>query len=382
MPKRYLMAPGPTPVPPEVLAASAQPIIHHRGPDFRELMLRCLDRLGEVCRTENDVLLFTASGSGGFESAVVNLFSPGDRVLAVAFGEFGERWARLATAFGVDVQELRYGWGETPQPDDVRARLEETGADTVFLVHSETSTGVVADVASLAQAARERGALVVVDAVSSLGAVPLETDAWGLDVVVAGSQKALMTPPGLSVVTVSEAAWSRSQGATSPRFYFDWSRLRASLETGSTPFTPAVSLVVALDVALGMLLDEGLEAAFARHAALGRACREGAKAMGLELFSPDEDRSAIVTAILTPDGVDARELVLSLRDRFGITVAGAHGELGSRMFRIGHIGYYDVFDITTALAAVEELLVEAGAEIEPGRAVAAALGAYREAVRV
>ncbi len=382
MPKRYLMAPGPTPVPPEVLAASAEAIIHHRGPDFRELMLRCVERLGEVCRTENDVLLFTASGSGGFESAVVNLFSPGDRVLAVAAGEFGERWARLATAFGVDVQELRYAWGETPQPEDVRARLEETGADTVFLVHSETSTGVVADIASLAQAARDAGALVVVDAVSSLGAVPVETDAWGLDVVVAGSQKALMTPPGLSVVTVSEAAWSRSEKATSPRFYFDWSRLRASLETGSTPFTPAVSLVVALDVALGMLLDEGLEAAFARHAALGRACREGAKAMGLELFSPDEDRSAIVTAILTPEGVDARELVLALRDRFGITVAGAHGELGSRMFRIGHIGYYDVFDITTALAAVEELLVEAGAEIEPGRAVAAALGAYREAVRV
>jgi len=382
MPKRYLMAPGPTPVPPEVLAASAEPIIHHRGPDFRELMLRCLERLGEVCRTGNDVLLFTASGSGGFESAVVNLFSPGDRVLAVAAGEFGERWARLATAFGVDVQELRYSWGETPQPDDVRARLEETGADTVFLVHSETSTGVVADVAALAQAARDVGALVVVDAVSSLGAVPLETDAWGLDVVVAGSQKALMTPPGLSVVTVSDAAWSRSEQATSPRFYFDWARLRASLETGSTPFTPAVSLVVALDVALGMLLDEGLEAAFARHAALGRACREGAKAMGLELFSPDEDRSAIVTAILTPEGIDARELVLALRDRFGITVAGAHGELGSRMFRIGHIGYYDVFDITTSLAAVEELLVEAGAEIEPGRAVAAALGAYREAVRV
>jgi serine---pyruvate transaminase len=382
MPKRYLMAPGPTPVPPAVLAASAEPIIHHRGPDFRELMLRCLERLGEVCRTENDVLLFTASGSGGFESAIVNLFSPGDRVLAVAAGEFGERWARMATAFGVDVQELRYAWGETPRPDDVRSRLEETGADTVFLVHSETSTGVVADVAALAQTARDAGALVVVDAVSSLGAVPLETDTWGLDVVVAGSQKALMTPPGLSVVTVSEAAWSRSEKATSRRFYFDWSRLRDSLETGSTPFTPAVSLVVALDVALGMLLDEGLEAAFARHAALGRACREGAKAMGLELFSPDEDRSAIVTAILTPDGVDARELVLALRDRFGITVAGAHGELGSRMLRIGHIGYYDVFDITTALAAVEELLVEARAEIEPGRAVSAALEAYREAVRV
>ena len=381
MPKRYLMAPGPTPVPPEVLAASAEPIIHHRGPDFRALMLRCLERLGEVCRTENDVLVYTASGSGAFESAVVNLLSPGERVLAVSAGEFGERWARIATAYGADVQDLRYTWGETPQADDVRSRLEETGAEVVFLVHSETSTGVVADVAALSRAAREAGALSVVDAVSSLGAVPVETDAWGLDVVVAGSQKALMTPPGLSVVTVSKAAWARSERSTSPRFYFDWARLRDALETGSTPFTPAVSLVAALDTALGLLLDEGLEAAFARHAALGRACREGAKAMGLELFSPDEDRSAIVTAILTPEGVDARELCLALRDRFGITVAGAHGELGSRMFRIGHIGYYDVFDITTALAAVEVLLAESGADIERGVAVTHALEAYGEAVR-
>jgi len=379
--KRYLMAPGPTPVPPEVLAAGAEPVLHHRGPDFRAVMLRCLERLGLVLQTENDVLLFTASGSGAFESAVVNLLSPGERVLAVSAGEFGERWARVAAAYGADVQDLRYDWGETPRAEDVRARVEETGAEVVFLVHSETSTGVVADVQSLAQAARGAGATVVVDAVSSLGAVPLETDAWELDVVVSGSQKALMTPPGLSLTSVSSAAWERCARTTTPRFYFDWQKLRASLETGTTPFTPAVSLVAALDVALGLLLEEGLDAAFARHAALGRACREGAKAMGLELFSPDEERSAVVTAILTPDGVDARELVLALRDRFGITVAGGHGELGSRMFRIGHIGYYDVFDITTALAAVELLLVESGADIERGTAVTRALEAYRSAVR-
>lgn len=380
--KRYLMAPGPTPVPPEVLAAGAEPVLHHRGPDFRALMLRTLGRLQEVCRTGNDVLLFTTSGTGAFESAVVNLLSPGERVLAVMAGEFGERWGALATAYGADVHELRYAWGETPQPEDVRARLQETGADVVFVVHSETSTGVVSDVQALARAARDTGALIVVDAVSSLGAVPLETDSWGLDVVVAGSQKALMTPPGLSLVTVSEAAWERSKHAAMPRFYFDWERLRASLAAGSTPFTPAVTIVAALDVALGMLLEEGLDALFARHAALGRACREGAKAMGLELFSPDEERSAIVTAILVPDGVDARELVLALRDRFGITVAGGHGELGSRMFRIGHIGYYDVLDITTVLAAVEALLVEGGAEVERGAAVARALEAYHETARV
>jgi aspartate aminotransferase-like enzyme len=379
--KRYLLAPGPTPVPPEVLAAGAEPVIHHRGPDFRALMTRCLERLGQVCRTENDVLVLTSSGSGAFESAVVNLLSPGERVLAVTAGAFGDRWATLARAYGADVHELRYAWGETPAAADVAARLDETGAKVVFLVHSETSTGVVADVESLARAAHEAGALPVVDAVSSLGAVPLETDAWGLDVVVAGSQKALMTPPGLAVATVSAAAWERSRSATLPRFYFDWEKLRASLATGTTPFTPAVSLVVALDTALGLLLDEGLETAFARHAALGRACRAGAKAMGLELFSPDEDRSAVVTAILTPQEVDARELVLALRERFGITVAGGHGDLAARLFRIGHIGYYDVFDITTALAAVEILLVEQGAEIERGAATAAAVEAFRTAVR-
>jgi aspartate aminotransferase-like enzyme len=380
--KRYLMAPGPTPVPPAVLAAGGAEVLHHRGPDFRGVMLRTLDHLKQVCRTENDVLLYTASGSAAFESAVVNLFSPGERVLAVMAGEFGERWAKLASAYGLDVHELQYEWGETPRPEDVRRRLEETGAEVAFVVHSETSTGVVSDVEALAQACREAGAMVVVDAVSSLGAVPLETDAWGLDVVVAGSQKALMTPPGLSLVTVSPTAWERSERALLPRFYFDWKTMRDSLATGSTPFTPAVTIVAALDVALGMLLEDGLEDAFARHAALGRACREGTKAMGLELFSPDEERSAVVTAILTPDGVDARELVLALRDRFGITVAGGHGQLGSRMFRIGHIGYYDVLDITTALAAVEALLVERGADIERGAAVARALEAYGETARV
>jgi aspartate aminotransferase-like enzyme len=380
--KRYLLAPGPTPVPPEVLAALAEPVLHHRGPDFRALMRRCLGRLREVLRTEGDVLLFTASGSGAFESAVVNLLSPGERVLAVSAGEFGERWARMARTYGAEVHELRYAWGETPQPEDVRARLAETGAEVVLLVHSETSTGVVADVRRLVEAAHEAGALAVVDAVSSLGAVPLETDAWELDVVVSGSQKALMTPPGLSFAAVSQAGWQRAAEASLPRFYFDWAKLRKALEHGSTPSTPAVSVVAQLDVALGLLLDAGLEAAFARHAALGRACREGAKAMGLSLFSPDEERSAVVTAIRVPESVDARELVRSLRDRFGITVAGGHGELASRVFRVGHIGHYDIFDITTTLAAVEELLVEAGAEIERGVAVARALEAYDQPARV
>jgi serine---pyruvate transaminase len=308
------------------------------------------------------------------ESAVANLCSPGDRVVVVSAGAFGERWRNLAAAYGADVQVVGYEWGETPRPDDLAAKLVETGgAKAVFLTHSETSTGVVADIQALAAAAQS-GALVVVDAVSSLGAVPLETDAWGLDVVASGSQKALMTPPGIGLASVSEAAFAAL--GTSPRFYFDWQRTRAGQAKLDSAFTPAVSLVRALNVALGKLLHEGLEAAFDRHVRLGRACREGAKAMGLELFSPDEDRSAVVTAILTPEGIDATELRLTLRDRYGVTVAGGHGDLKDRLFRIGHIGYYDVFDITSALAAVELALVEAGADIERGAGVARALEAF------
>src|SRR4051812_35491998 len=350
------------------------PVVHHRSPDFKPIYERCLARLREVCRTEQDVLLFTASGTGAFESAVANLVSPGDRHLVVSAGNFGERWAAMTAGYGAEVDHLQYAWGETPDPEDVRARLGEREAQAVWFVQSETSTGVVADVQALAAAAKEGGALSVVDAVSSLGAVPCETDAWGLDVVVSGSQKALMTPPGLGTVAVSEAAYAATGSA--PRFYFDWERTRKAQAKLDAAFTPPVSLVAALDVALGLLLDEGLETVFDRHVRLGRAARAGAKAMGLELFSPDEDRSAVVTTIVAPDGVDSGDLVLTLRDQFGITLAPGQGALKGKVFRIGHIGYFDIFDITTALAGVELALTEAGADIERGVAVTAALQAF------
>ena len=381
--KRYLMTPGPTPVPPQVLAALAEPVVHHRGRDFKVTYERCLARLREVYRTEHDVLLFTSSGTGAFESAVANVVSPGDRVVVLSSGNFGERWAAMTNAYAADVVHVRLEWGETPDADDLRAALADAeDVRAVYLVHSETSTGVVSDVQSLAATAKEAGAIVVVDAVSSLGAVPLETDAWGIDVVVSGSQKALMCPPGLAFVSVSPAALAAADRASSPRFVFDWNRTRAAQAKLDAPFTPAVSLVNALGVALRLLLEEGLEAAFARHAALGRACREGAKAMGLELFSPDEDRSAVVTAIRAPDGIDAGEIVATMRDRFGITIAGGQGELKGKIFRIGHIGWFDVFDITTALAALELTLADAGADIERGIAVTRALEAYTERAHV
>src|SRR6059058_787061 len=380
--KRYLLTPGPTPVPPEVLAELAKPVIHHRERDFREVYEQCLVRLGEVYRTQNDVLMYTTSGTGAFESAVANLTSPGERQLVLSAGNFGERWAGMVKAFGAELVHVRLDWGETPEPDDLRSALTGRDVRVVYLTHSETSTGVVCDVQALAAVAKEAGALVVVDAVSSLGAVPLETDAWDIDVVVSGSQKALMCPPGLAFVSVSPAALEAAASSTSPRFVFDWERTRAAQAKLDAPFTPAVSLVRALDVALGMLLDEGLEAAFVRHARLGRACREGVKAMGLELFSPDEDRSAVVTAIRAPDGVDATRVVAELRERFGITIANGQGELKGKIVRIGHIGWFDVFDITTALAALELALADAGAEIERGVAVTRALEAYAERAHV
>ena len=238
--KRYLFTPGPTPVPPEVLEALSRPIIHHRSSDFREIFGRCLDRLAEIYRTKGDVLVYTASGTGGMESAVSNLTRPGDRVVVVSAGHFGERWAAITRNFGCEVDELRYEWGESPAAEDLARRLRELGdAKVVFTTHSETSTGVVADVQGLAAAAKEAGALVVVDAVSSLGAVPLETDAWGLDAVVSGSQKALMSPPGLSMVSVSAPAWDLRAKATAPRFYLDWERTREAQEQLDAAFTPS-----------------------------------------------------------------------------------------------------------------------------------------------
>ena len=372
--KRYLFTPGPTPVPPQVLAAMAQPIVHHRGPDFREIYERCLARLKEVFRTESEVLLFSSSGTGTMESAVANLCSPGERVCVVTAGSFGDRWAAIADAYGCEVDRLAYEWGETPLAEDLASRLAERAARVVLLTHSETSTGVVADVRALTLAAKDAGAVVVVDAISSLGAVPFETDEWGVDVVVSGSQKALMTPPGLALVSVSQEAWDAR--GTLPRFYFDWERTRKAQAIFDAAFTPAVSLVLGLDVALGLLLEQGLDAAFERHVRLGRACREGIKAMGLELFSPDDDSAAVVTAVRAPEGIDAGELLLLLRDRHGVTLAPGQGALKGKIFRIGHIGFFDVFDIATALAAVELGLTELGAEIERGVAVTRAFEAY------
>ena len=378
--KRYLFTPGPTPVPPEVLEALSRPAIHHRGPDFLKAYRSVLERLKLVFRTEHDVLLLTSSGTGALESAVANLTEPGERALVVSHGNFGERWAAMARAYGADLDHLEYAWGDAPDPAEVGERAD--GAEVVYVVHSETSTGVVSDLPAIAAAVKEKGALLVVDAISSLAAVPCETDAWGLDVVVAGSQKALMTPPGLAAVSVSPAALAKAGTTSSPRFYFDWERTRKGQETLDAPFTPAVPLILGLDAALGLILEEGLDAAFERHVRLGRATRAGITAMGLELASPDEDRAAVVTTVRAPDDLDVAAFLLDLRDRLGVQLIGGQGAWKGKVFRIGHIGYFDLFDITTALAAVEDGLVAAGVEVERGVAVAEALAAYERVAQV
>jgi aspartate aminotransferase-like enzyme len=374
--KRYLFTPGPTPVPPEVLAASAEPMVHHRGSDFRDIYARTLGRLKEVYRTESDVLLFTASGTGAMESAVANLTEAGQRVAVVSHGSFGERWVAIGERYGLDVQAIRYEWGESPDPDEVGAAVRESGAEIVFCQQSDTSTGVVADVRGIREAVGD--VTLVVDAISSLGAVPLETDAWGIDVVISGSQKALMSPPGLAMASVPEHVLAK---AKPPRtFYFDWRANKKAQDVLDAAFTPAVSLIRSLDVALGLILDDGLEAAFERHVRLGRAARAGVKAMGLELFSPDDDGAAVVTAIRSPEGIDSDELLLHLRDRHGVTLAPGQAHLKGKIFRIGHIGWFDVFDIATAVAAIELSLTELGAEIERGVAVSRAFEAFETPV--
>jgi aspartate aminotransferase-like enzyme len=376
--KGYLMTPGPTPIPERVEAAMAQPIIYHRGPEFRALLGRVLPRLAQVFQTANEVALLTGSGTAAMESAVANLCSPGDRVLVVSAGNFGERWAKIAAAYRCDVAEVRYPWGETPDPADVRARLAELGgARAVYCTHAETSTGVVADVRAIAAAARQAGALTVVDAISSLGALPLEQDAWALDVVVSGSQKALMTPPGLAFASASGDALKVAGTATSPRFYLDWQRTLEGQAELRPPFTPAVSLVFGLEAALELLLVDGLEAAWERSRRLGRACRAGVKAMGLELFSPDEDRSAVVTAIRVPRGVDAAAAVRSMWERSGVTVAGGQGELKGRVVRIGHVGYIDLEDVVTALGVLGRAFAEQGVDVEVDRGLERAREAHQ-----
>jgi serine---pyruvate transaminase len=373
MHKYRLMSPGPTPIPPEVSAAGALPIIHHRTPEFGEVFTRVNENLKRVFLTENDIFTYAASGTGAFEGAIQNLFSPGDKVLVVNNGNFGNRWVKMSKAFGLTVIELGYDWGVKADNGEVAGTLSrDPEIKAAICVLSETSTGTVNDIEGFARATK--GVVSIVDAVSGLGACPLRTDEWGVDVVVAGSQKALMTPPGLGFVSVSEKAMRAHEESTMPRYYFDWTAAKKAYAKTppQTAWTPAVSVIIQLDVALQQLLDEGVENVFERHVLLGRAARAGIKGMGLGLFGPDEDLNSAVTAAWVPEGVDGKQFVKMLFREHGIQVAGGQGPMEGRIFRIGHCGYFDAYDIIATIAAAELALESLGRPVELGRGVGAA----------
>jgi serine---pyruvate transaminase len=380
--KQYLMTAGPTPLPPRVSQVMAEPMLYHRAPAFIEVYARCLERLPRVFETAGDVLCFAASGTGAMESAVANLTRPGAPALVASCGKFGERWGELCDAYGADTRRLDAEWGSRVEPDALdRSLAEAGGADVVFTTLSETSTGVRNDVRALAEVAHAYGALIVVDAVSALGAIPVAQDAWGLDVVVAGSQKALMCPPGLAFASVSERALERAAAGGPGRYYFDWPCTLAGQrkDPPDSPFTPAVGLFMALDVALGMIEDEGLAAVHDRHRLLGRAAREAAAALELELLGPEDEEANVVTAICLPEEVDGARVPKLMRDRYGITVAGGQGRLKGRIVRIAHCGYFGAFDVIVAIAGLEMTLRELGHPVELGAGVGAAQRAFSEA---
>jgi aspartate aminotransferase-like enzyme len=380
--KRYVMTAGPTPIPPEVSNAMAEPILYHRAPAFVEVYARVLEKLRMVFQTENDVLTFAASGSGAMESAVANLVEPSEPALVASCGKFGERWAELCDDFGAQTIHWDAGWGNRVEPAELERKLAENeGVKVVYTTVSETSTGVVNDVQALTEVAHAAGALIVVDAVSALGAVPIAQDDWGIDVVVSGSQKALMCPPGLAFASANAAALERAASIPGRRHYFDWEKTAKGQrkDPPDSPFTPAVTLFAALDVALRMIEEEGLDQVFERHRLLGSATRAAAKALDLSLFGPEDENSNVVTAIALPDTIDGAKVPKTMRDKYGITIAGGQGQLKGKIARIAHCGYFGAFDILTTLAGFEMTLRELGHDLELGTGVAAAQGVFLEA---
>lgn len=353
-----LRIPGPTPCPDDVLEAVGGPMMNHRGPEFAAIVRRVTDGLNWAFGVSGDVLTLTASGTGGLEAAIVNTLSPGDRVLAVTIGVFGERLAAIAEAYGARVERHALEWGEAADPDGIARRLDAGPPfKAVLLTHNETSTGVTNPLEAIAAVVRERGPLLIVDGVSSVGSIPCPAERWGVDVLVSGSQKGWMVPPGLAFLWLGERAWAANAEASMPRFYLDAARARDSLANGQTPWTPAVSIFYGLDRAFAAMRAEGLEGIHARHAAVARYTRERVRALGLELFARDERfASDTVTAVRWPDGVDGPAIARRARDEHGVILGGGQQALRGRIFRVGHLGHFTREDIAAALDVVERLL--------------------------
>ncbi|MBK5211302.1 MAG: alanine--glyoxylate aminotransferase family protein [Coriobacteriia bacterium] len=379
MQKKYLMTPGPTPVPAEVLLKMASPMIHHRTPDFSAAFRASIEGLKYVFDTErSDVMLFASSGTGAMESAIVNTLSAGDTVIIARNGKFGDRQKQICQAYGVKVEDLEYEWTQTVKPADIEAKLAALAAEgitpaAVIVTQSETSTGVLNDVKAIGAIVKNYpDTILIVDSITGIGAVECKTDEWGLDVVMTGSQKGLMLPPGLAALTVSPKAWKAYERSTLPKFYFDWMKYKKSVDKDTTPFTPAVSLVLGLNVALAMIREEGLENTIARHSRLAEATRKGCEALGLEIFAPEDGRSSAVTPVWVPEGIDGKQIVSVLKNRYGVTIAGGQDHLVGKIIRIGHLGYFGEFDIITTLSALEMTLASLGYEFERGSGIKAA----------
>ena len=368
--KRYLLAPGPTQVPPEVLLAMARPIIHHRAPEFATLFAQIRQDLKWLFQTEAEVLTLVSSGTGGMEAAVSNFLSPGEKALFVNGGKFGERWGKLCKTFGVQATEIKVEWGQAVDPQAIAEALkQDPSIKAVYLQASETSTGVAHDTRAIAEIVRNREqTILVVDAITALGVFDLKTDAWGIDVLVAGSQKALMLPPGLAFISVSDKAWNLADKAKNASFYFNLKKEREAQQKNQTAYTAGVSLMIGLKEVLTMLRAEGLGNVFSRHARMAQAMREGMKAAGLSLF-PKQNPSDALTVVSTPDGVDGQAVYKNLREQYGITAAGGQDHLKGKIFRISHMGYIDTFDVIQALAATEMVLKGLGYPIKLGAGV-------------
>ncbi|SHJ83418.1 aspartate aminotransferase [Geosporobacter subterraneus DSM 17957] len=373
--RQMLHIPGPTNIPERILRSLSQPLINHRGPEFEALLSTCAAGLKKVFRTENDILIFPSSGSGALESAIVNLFSPGDTILAVCLGVFSDRMAEIGEKHGLNVIRLTKEWGQAARVEEIEAILaqdQEGKIKAVCLPQNETTSAIGIDVEGISRMMQQmgHGAILVVDAISSLACVPLETDAWGVDVVISASQKGLMLPPGIGLVSVSERAWQRVEQSTMPRWYWDYKAVKDKMTTFQFPYTPATTLLFGLREALEMLNEEGMEKVWERHQLIGQGVRNAVEAMGLTLFSDKEHASDTVTAILMPERVKYKELAELLRTKYDIVIGGGLQKLQGQIFRIGHMGAIHFMDMYAVLGAVEMALVELGYEVELGTAAA------------
>jgi len=356
-----LRIPGPTPCPDEVLKAGGRQMINHRGKEFAEMQNRIIPKLQQCFQTRNDLLILTTSGTGGLESAVVNTLSPGDKVLGVSIGIFGDRFAECAKVYGAEVIPLKYEWGQAVNPDDVKKALKDNpGVRAVMVTHNETSTGTTNPLKEIAKVVKEAGKLILVDAVSSMSSIDVQVDAWNLDVVVTGSQKGWMVPPGLAFVSISEEGWKAHSQAKMPRFYFDYTRAKKFIPDGQTPWTPAVAIYFGLDVALDMMLKEGLQNIFTRHARVADKARKWVKSRGLELLAADEKyASNTVTAVKAPADMEVSKFTGTLRDEYKIVIAGGQGGMKGKVFRIGHLGLVSEKDMDEVLAAMDKAIMKA-----------------------